>query len=205
MIDEDVVAWNEYPQYRKWFNKLYVADHFGYACGPSGIPVPISGEYVVRPIYNLAGMGVGASIICLDEDDINLVPAGYFWVERFFGTHYSFDYVKEKNQFVQLNCYVGTNSPDNLSIFTSWIKSPKTFTLPPSLQSLSVDKLNIEVIGDKIIEVHLRNGFDHMMKYNEILPVFKGQPNIKEGYTYVDGPADGYGKLEKPRLGYLVK
>ena len=205
MIDEDEIAWSKYPQYRKWFNKLYVADHFGYRCGPAGIPVPYSGFYVVRPIYNLSGMGVGATVECLTPYDINKIPPGYFWVEMFFGTHYSFDYVKTNNTFEQLNCYVGTNTKENLSLFTSWIKTNYKFILPPSLEALDVERLNIEVIGDKIIEVHLRNGFDHMMQYEEILPVFKGDSKTREGYTYVEGPADGYGHLTRPRIGYLVK
>jgi len=205
MIDEDEQAWLKYSQYRKWFNKLYVADHFGYSCGPAGISVPYSGEYVVRPIYNLAGMGVGAKILYLTPDDTHLIAPGYFWVEKFIGTHYSFDYIKVNQRFEQLNCYIGKNTPENLSLFTSWSKSSATFTLPDSLQELNVDKLNIEVIGDKIIEVHLRNGFDHLMQYEEILPVFEGQELNKDGYMYVIGPADGYGHLEKKRLGYYVK
>lgn len=204
MVDEDEIAWKRYPQYRKWFNKLYVADLFGYNCGPSGIPVPHPGLYVVRPIYNLAGMGVGATVRHLEPKDIYDIPPGYFWVEYFEGIHYSFDYVKEDNIFKQLNCYVGTNTRDNLSLFTSWIRANNKFELPSSLQALDVERLNIEVIGDKIIEVHLRNGFDHMMMYKEILPVFKGDSTIKEGYTYVEGPADGYGYLDRPRIGYLV-
>lgn len=205
MIDEDVEAWQNYPQYRKWFNKLYVADILGYVCGPAGIPVPKTNEYVVRPIYNLGGMGVGASIKILKPKDIDQVPPGYFWVEVFKGIHYSIDYVKEDGEFKQLNCYIGTNTPDNLSLFSSWKKSNHQYSLPAKLKQINVPRLNIEVIGNKIIEVHLRNGFDHMMEYDEILPVFEGDSTIKEGYTYVEGPADGYGYLKRPRIGYLIK
>lgn len=205
MIDEDEQAWLKYPQYRKWFNKLYVADILGYVCGPAGIPVPNKNEYVVRPIYNLGGMGVGASIKILRPEDIDQVPPGYFWVEVFKGTHYSIDFIKTNGRLQQLNCYVGTNTPDNLSLFTSWIKSNYQFSLPEKLKLIDVPRLNIEVISDKIIEVHLRNGFDHMMEYNEILPVFEGDSTAREGYTYVEGPANGYGYLKRPRIGYLVK
>lgn len=205
MEDEDVIAWYKYPQYRKWVNKLYVADLFGYSCGPAGIPVPKSGNYVVRPIYNLAGMGVGATVQFLNPEDLHKVPPGYFWVEQFTGTHYSFDYVKINGKFQQLNCYIGTNTPDNLSLFTKWVRDEETCELPWVLEELDVEKLNIEVIGDKIIEIHLRNGFDHMMWYKEIIPVFEGDSTEMTGYTYVKGPADGYGHLSKPRIGYLVK
>lgn len=204
--DEDVDAWYRYPQYRKWFNKLYVADHLGYLCGPCGVPVPKSGDYVVRPIYNLAGMGVGAKIIYITPEDIATVPPGNFWVERFVGTHYSVDFVRKDGKFEQLNCYIGVNNPDNLSRFYSWTRSDHKFILPESIANIDVPRLNIEAIGDKIIEVHLRNGFDHMMQYESIIPVFENQyKKDMPGYTYIDGEADGYGWLINKRLGYFVK
>lgn len=204
--DEDVDAWYRYPRYRKWFNKLYVADHLGYLCGPCGVPVPKSNEYVVRPIYNLAGMGVGAKIIYITPEDIATVPPGNFWVERFVGTHYSVDFVRKDGKFEQLNCYIGVNNPDNLSRFYSWTRSDHKFILPESIANIDVPRLNIEAIDDKIIEVHLRNGFDHMMQYESIIPVFENQyKKDMPGYTYIDGIADGYGWLTNKRLGYFVK
>jgi len=212
MVDEDEQAWLKYPQHRKWFNKLYVADAFGYKCGPAGIAVPEPNQYVVRPIYNLAGMGVGAKVMFLKPEDIDKIPPGYFWVEYFQGTHYSVDYVKENGKFKQLNCYIGKNSSDNLSVFKYWSQVNHEFQLPKVLQNLDVPKLNIEAIGDKIFEVHLRNGFDHMMEYKEIYPVFtnkKGKrihfcPNVFQ-FEYIDGEADGYGYLEEKRIGYYVR
>ena len=90
--DEDIAAWYKYPHYRKWFNKLYVAERFSYNCGPAGIPVPESGEYIVRPIVNLAGMGIGARVMHLEENEVSeKIPAGYFWCEYFQGRHLSVD------------------------------------------------------------------------------------------------------------------
>ena len=204
--DEDVDAWYRYPQYRQWFNKLYVADLFGYRCGPAGIPVPEPGSYVVRPIYNLAGMGVGAKLIDLTPEDISLIPPGYFWVERFQGTHYSVDYVRGEQGVTQLNCYTGVNDPDNLSRFYHWKKTDYKFCLPTEIANIDVPKINIEAIDDKIIEVHLRNGFDHLMHCDEIIPVFSlDPPKSLPGYKYVEGSAEGYGWLDNPRLGYWVR
>lgn len=212
MVDEDEQAWLKYPQHRKWFNKLYVADAFGYKCGPAGIPVPDPGFYVVRPIYNLAGMGVGAKVMFLHPKDIDKIPPGYFWVEYFSkGTHYSVDYVREGNEFVQINCYIGINNSDNLSVFSSWFRNSHKFCLPQPLKDLDVEKLNIEAIGNKIFEVHLRNGFDHMMQYEKIYPVFEKPngvtfhscPDITK-HEYIEGEADGYGYLQCKRVGYYV-
>jgi hypothetical protein len=204
--DEDVDAWYRYPQYRQWFNKLYVADLFGYRCGPAGIPVSEPGSYIVRPIYNLAGMGVGAKLMELTTADISLIPPGYFWVERFQGTHYSVDYVRGEQGFTQLNCYIGENDPDELSKFYHWKKSDYQFSLPLDISTIDVPRINIEAIGDKIIEVHLRNGFDHLMHCDEIVPVFANDlPKSLTGYNYVEGPAEGYGWLDNPRRGYWVR
>lgn len=206
--DEDVDAWYRYPDYRKWFNKLFVAYHFGYKCGPAGIPVPTAGYYVVRPIYNLAGMSVGAKMVHLEPKDIDKVPPGYFWVEEFQGTQYSIDYVRVDGKFQQLNCYIGKRNVNNLSFFRSWTKSTHQYSLPISLQTINVPRLNVEMIGDKIVEVHLRNGFDHMMEYEEIYPVFEGInhscPNVFE-FEYIEGKADGYGHLTHNRIGYYVR
>jgi hypothetical protein len=204
--DKDVDAWYRYPQYRQWFNKLYVADLFGYSCGPAGIPVPSPGSYVVRPIYNLAGMGVGAKLINLTPEDIELIPPGHFWVERFVGTHYSVDYVRVKQGFRQINCYTGENDPDYLSRFYRWKKSDYQFRLPKEVSNIDVPRINIEIIGDKIIEVHLRNGFEHLMHCDEMIPVFAlDPPKSPLGYEFFEDAAEGYGWLDNPRLGYWVR
>ena len=54
-------AWAKYPQHRNWFNKLWVADRLNYLCGPSGFPLPKTMMTIVRPVYNLNGMGAGAA------------------------------------------------------------------------------------------------------------------------------------------------
>jgi len=204
--DKDVDAWYRYPQYRQWFNKLYVADLFGYCCGPAGIPVPECGNYVVRPIYNLAGMGVGAKLVYITPDDLSLIPPGHFWVECFQGTHYSVDYVRDEHGFSQSNCYTGVNDPDDLSRFYHWKRSDYQFCLPKEIANIDVPKINIEAIGDKVIEIHLRDGFDHLMHCDEMIPVFAKDPlKSLPGYKFVENAADGYGWLDNPRLGYWVR
>jgi len=204
--DEDVEAWHLYPHYRLWANKLFVAEEFGYKCGPAGVPVPKEAKYIVRPIMNLAGMGVGARILTLAPEEIEKVPAGYFWCEVFTGQHLSIDYVKKDNYFHLLNAYEGINSEDDLTRFRKWTKLDCFHIfLPEKLKKLDVPRLNIETIDGNVIEVHLRNGFDHMMQYEEIIPVFKGDPRRKSGYKFVEGLATGYGSLLYPREGYLVR
>ena len=73
------------------------------------------------------------------------------------------------------------------------------------MANIDVPRINIEAIGDKIIEVHLRNGFDHLMQYDEIIPVFAlDPPKSLLGYEFVEGVV-GHGWLDNPRLGYWVR
>ena len=201
----DEEAWLKYPQHHKWFNKLYVAEHFGYVCGPAGLPVPHAGNYVVRPIYNLRGMGVNAAVLYLTPTDTHLIQPGYFWVEYFNGTQYSVDYVKRDGLFCQEVNFIGVNRPEELSRFTSWTKTDDQFQLPDSLKDIDVDFINIEAIDEKIVEVHLRSGFLHLKQYNELIPVFDHQPKTKYGYQFIEELDDGCGYLPLKRLGYLVR
>lgn len=206
MIDEDVEAWLKYPDYRNWFNKLFVADFFGNKCGPASTPIPKDGWYIIRPTYNLAGMGAGAKISYYKKNNIPSIPAGYFWCEVYEGNHYSIDYERTGKYLVQTECFQGFNERENLTQFSKWIRTDKQYALPACLYSLDVEKLNIEIIGDKIIEVHFRGGFDNMKNYNELYPVFE---NIHykgpKFLTWFPFEADGNGEIPNKRLGYYVR
>ena len=65
---DDYHAWEAYPQYRWVLNKLDVSLRLGYHAGPAGVPVKHTGWYIVRPIYNPYGMGIGAHKKWLDAD-----------------------------------------------------------------------------------------------------------------------------------------
>ena len=99
IADHDLDEWEiwlEYPQYHKWWNKLYLSQVMGYSCGPCGTKIPETAEYVIRPIYNLAGMGIGTEIKVLKKGDLSSVPPGYFWCEYFKGRHFSATYAKRE-------------------------------------------------------------------------------------------------------------
>ena len=94
MVEEDYQAWEAYPQYRWIYNKLELALELGYEAGPACVPVKKTGDYIVRPVYNLYGMGIGAVKKHFDrykdaEDLINHehIPPGYFWCEWFDGLY----------------------------------------------------------------------------------------------------------------------
>jgi hypothetical protein len=135
-------------------DKLILAKRLGYYCGPAGI-APKPGKYIVRPVINLKMMGVGASVEYLDRDSI---PDGYFWCEVFQGRHLSFDY----NYGKQTLAVEGFRNQQRLDRFSHWSRVADIFALPPILQTVAEQYpwFNVEVIGDKVIEVHFRYNDD---------------------------------------------
>ena len=210
---EDCDVYVKYPKHRKWFNKLWLSEMLGYKCGPGGTDIPEDGVYVVRPIYNLGGMGAGAKVVDLKKDDYRSVPPGYFWCEYFEGPHLSGDYRYVTGQipyWEPLSCWEGINYPINLSKFVEWKRHPQAPKVPKSFNELSdVAVINVEFIGDKPIEVHLRKTVDP--DYDHMIPVWKSSyPEFIEhyemaGYEYIESWDDANGQLDDPRLGFMVK
>ncbi len=206
IIDNDVDAWNKYPQHRKYFNKLWLSERLGYCCGPGGVPVPMLNNYIVRPIYNLRGMGLNASIQRLDPSDLTSVPPGYFWCEQFTGNQYSVDYKWKNNKWEQISAMQGINDLTQLYKFSKWIKTDKKIKLPLILNYLSdCEYINVECIEDKIIEVHLRVSPDPT-SYQELIPVWQGDEiKIPDGYTWIESHDDADHLLPQTRLGFYAK
>jgi hypothetical protein len=210
---EDFQAWQSYPHMRLWFNKLYLAERLGYDCGPGGIPPKKSNFYCVRPIYNLDGMGVGARKQWIDAEDRGGVEPGYFWCEWFDGEQYSASY-KSSDWFSydQISCYKADRDVDRLFRFKRWTRSERSFTIPVTIEEeimmSGVEVVNIEMIGDKLIEIHFRNTPDP--DYNELIPVWSDEKEVidiygKMGYNFIEAPDNSNGHLTTQRLGFMVK
>ena len=207
MNDDD--AWKRYPQHRLWFNKLWLSDRLGYECGPSGLAPETTKYYVVRPIYNLSGMGIGAEYVYIEAGDASKVPPGYFWQELFRGEHYSATFVYEKGWRTK-TCYQGFRDTNDLWRFCRWRRSSKKLMLPGMFEELrDVERINVEFKGNKIIEVHLRDTPDP--HYDEFVPVWEDTTQemldkyIEMGYTYKNNYDDADGFLGTPRLGFFVR
>lgn len=210
---DDQEAYNLYPQHRKWFNKLYVAELFKYDCGPCGTAPTKDGTYIVRPIYNLAGMGIGATVKEIKADDYTATPPGYFWCEYLKGKHYSatYEFVYDAQPYWKpISCWEGTNMPINLTRFTEWKRSDYIPEVPRELLELyDVKRINVEFKGNDIIEIHLRESSDP--DYDHIIPVWASDSSSKiehqkmHGYRFIESPDDADGYLDDPRVGFLVK
>jgi len=221
---EDYQVWYAYPQYRWTMNKLDLSLRLGYHAGPAGVAVQKSGWYIVRPIYNPYGMGIGAHKKWLDANEQfaeamschEHIPPGYFWCEWFEGEHYSIDYAKVNNKWQPINASQGFHYDDkNLTKFHFWrIIEPPHINLPEWIHDIDVEEFNIEFKGNKITEVHLRSGNDIAIDSNigdEYYPIWKGDnvdhlkhlefvPNLFDEDEY-----DADGHLSNIRLGYYKK
>lgn len=185
--DSDV--WDTIAPEHLWVtDKLILAKNLGYVCGPAGVRVPKEGYYIVRPCVNYRMMSRGANIEYLFPDQ-DIIPDGYFWCELFVGRHLSFDYLYG-NQVLGVE---GFRDSERLDRFCRWEKIADKFELPPILQTIASKNkwFNVEVIGNKIIEVHFRFNDDFTNHDSDvIIPVWKDQ-------FYPSEAGD--------RLGFIVK
>lgn len=202
MFDDDV--WKVIQPEDIWvYNKLQIARMQNINCGPAGVRVPTDGQYIVRPMINLLGMSVGAEIKHLTRDSLLDVPPGYFWCEILEGTQVSVDY----NNGNLVGVYQPERYMDSpLYKFSKWTRLNTGPEIPVWLKPLvsKYSRINVEYIGDKVIEVHLRNSPDPEVQ--EIIPVWESEPTTtRKGYRFVDDYDDGDGFLKEARLGFLIK
>lgn len=145
------------PLEDRWlFNKLTLSERLGYVCGPSGTSAP-AGEFIIRPILNLAGMGTGGVFrhqtpVVRGAPVNDHIPAagypGHFWCEAFDGPHQFCEYINDVPQASTKGIVQG----DRL-VFS---ETTDFIVLPDFLKNIS-RYLLVEAIGDKIIEVSFRH------------------------------------------------
>lgn len=196
----DADAWMAYPQHRIWFDKLWLSQALGYQCGPGSVAPPKPDRYVVRPIYNLYGMGAGASIRYIETGDE--VPPGYFWCELFKGEHFTIDYKWQFGKWAPVRTLRGYST--GLAHFTKWRVETTNFVLPSIFNNLrDVDTINVEIVNNKIVEVHLRPNPDPDFK--ELIVSWADNPVPRPGmeWKWIDAPECAY--IDCKRIGFWVR
>ena len=198
MSDRDV--WTQCSSDWLWiYDKLIVARQQHILAAPAGIPVPRDGWYIIRPITNIRIMGRGARKLFIHKGDDAVVPDGFFWSEVLSGRHISVDYHWGRQE---LTVEGFRDDPDRLDRFSRWSKVQDRIPLPTWLADLGQQAqwLNVEYIGDKIIELHLRYNDDFANHTSdEIIPVWQGESATQpRGYSWYDSPAG-------ERLGFWTK
>tara|TARA_Y100001937_G_C7132050_1_gene338099 strand:- start:2794 stop:3750 length:957 start_codon:yes stop_codon:yes gene_type:complete len=160
----DEVAWKHYWQHNWIYNKLEVAESQGLDCGivptePTEFPV------VVKPIYNLMGGSINVQVCHNMEEYNKIVDPGCFWSPFHFGEHQSLDLILLDGKIVEMFSFHGeklqfgafdlwslnddNTDDDLLELVEPWVNE---------FMSDYTGCLNLEVIGDYIIEGQLRMG-----------------------------------------------
>jgi hypothetical protein len=177
--------WNSIHSEDLWvYNKLFLNQRLGHLCGPTGVPVPHSGHYIVRPSINLLGMGRFSRIEWIDRDTEHFHPAE-FWCEIFKGRHLSVDFHYKKSELVVLG---ERDNGEDLYRWKKWTKINLEVKFPEILNSLKGDYewINCEFIGNKLIEVHFRRNPDFRYGNTVAIPVWKGdRPQKIDNFTFV--------------------
>ena len=171
--------WNNIHIEDLWvYNKLILNSRLRHLCGPTGVPVPYSGYYIVRPSINLLGMGRFSRIEWIEKETEHFHPSE-FWCELFDGTHYSVDYNNKHSELV----VIGERDANNpLYKWKKWTRVKKNFLFPELLDNLkgNYEWINCEFIGNKLIEVHFRRNPDFRYGNSIAIPVWNDLDTTKE-------------------------
>ena len=158
--DFDAYEWN--PAYRWVYNKLLVAESQGLLCAPHGV-TPRNFPVFSKPIINLRGMGASSRTIASLADYERHETAGHFWMTLLVGEHVSSDIAITNGTAVWFRHAQGI--PAGAGTFDYWTirgrgRDPDSKrTAPPGLPAIlraTPGWSNLETIGGRIIEVHLR-------------------------------------------------
>ncbi|MEM9692699.1 MAG: hypothetical protein AAGA56_09150 [Myxococcota bacterium] len=158
---DDLDSYRLYPKHRWIYNKLLVAETQGLPCGPHGI-LPETYPVFSKPIYNLRGMGMETRVFPSEAEYLAERDPGHMWVELLRGDHLSSDlavvagevqwwrHVQGKpgpHQTFDYWTVLAARRPDVEQFCEAWVKEHfADYT----------GMMNLETIGGRIIEGHLR-------------------------------------------------
>ena len=179
----DIDAWLFYPKYNWIYNKIKVCQTQNIKCAPVGI-LPPKFPIFIKPIINLYGMGWGSRKINNISEYKKYLSPGYFWMPILEGPHLSYDFVLIKGEIKLFICFQGYPTKDGMFDYWETLNNkPPEFLLNWINKNLNNDDkytgcLNIEIIGDKIIDCHLRMGDINQIHSKDIIKsiinVYKG-------------------------------
>jgi len=158
----DMDAWEMYPKHRWVYNKLELAIYQNIPCAPMPIK-PKKYPVISKPITNLYGMGLNMEKLNNLDDFYDHWHSNNFWMEYLGGRHESWDIMILNGKIVYHVCFLGHKDKKIIGKFRYWESVDKC--IPDSVLTLVREHfkdfmgcLNIETIGCKIIECHLRMG-----------------------------------------------
>lgn len=158
---EDSDAWQWNPKHRWVYDKLAIAVSQGLSAAPHGV-TPDHYPVFSKPIYNLKGMGVGSRPLIDDADYHAAYQPGHFWSTLLVGEHVSSDVVLMDGEPLWWRHARGAAS--GAGTFDHWeIRAAPDAAVEDWAGRWCRKHLagysglaNLETIGGRIIEVHLR-------------------------------------------------
>jgi hypothetical protein len=158
---EDSDAWQWYPAHRFVYDKLALALSQNLAAAPHGVPPPHFPVFS-KPIVNLKGMGVGSRVLRSEADYAEHYAPGHFWMTLLDGPHVSSD-IAVADGAPRWWRHV-TGKPAGEGTFDYWIVHAEPHPGIEAHCGAWIKKnlagytgmLNLETIGETIIEAHLR-------------------------------------------------
>ncbi len=179
----DMDAWKHFKKHNWIYNKINICKTQDIICNPIGI-APQSYPIIIKPIINLFGMGWGSKKINNYDEYKKHISPGYFWMPFFEGKHLSYDFIIVNGEVKAHFCFRGYPAKDGMFDYWETLDNkPPNFILSWIDTHLNNDNkytgcLNMEIIGDKIIECHLRMGdinqFHNHDVIKSIIEVYKG-------------------------------
>src|SRR5438270_10092482 len=158
---EDADSWTWYPEHRWVYDKVAVALSQGLEGAPHGV-APVSYPVFSKPITNLKGMGVGSRVLRSAEDYTKHYAPGHMWMTLLEGRHISSDAAVLNGEAKWWRHATGHPGPEGT--FDHWVlHSEHDSEIEQRCgewigQHLAgyTGMLNLETIGGRIIEAHLR-------------------------------------------------
>jgi hypothetical protein len=178
--------WNSIHSQDLWvYNKLFLSRVLGYTCGPVGSPVPRPSFYIIRPSFNILGMGRFSRIEYIEKYTDSYHPSE-FWCEIFEGEHLSVDFQNKEPKLI----VKGHRKKENpLYKWDKWEIVNRNVQFPEVLDSLQGDYewINCEFIGNKLIEVHFRRNSDFRYDNTVAIPVWDdSEPLNSNKFKYIE-------------------
>ncbi len=158
---DDATAWDLHVGHRAIYNKLTICDTQGLPNGPHGTTPPRFPVFS-KPIYNMRGMGTGSRVIASAMEYEESLQPGHMWMPLLRGPHVSTDMALAQGEIVWCRHTTGVAFAEGM--FDYWTVHAKPKPALDAYLAAWVGRtlsgftgiVNIETIGGRIIECHLR-------------------------------------------------
>lgn len=172
----DISAYIKYPKYNYIYNKLFLANLQNLKAAP--LPIyPLIYPVIIKPIYNLYGMSKGFKIIKNVkefEENVNLI--GYFWEEYIPGSQYNLDIILKDGKIIDYFALRSEANKDGTFKYHQYIKdynlNQNIINLLERILKDYTGVINVEIIKDNIIEMHLRFNGDFFIYGEDFIKAF---------------------------------